>query len=312
MASVTCGNCNAAISKDSKFCGNCGNEKSGEIGKQRKTSDPSSLGLGSDAMAIINAINMNTDKKVGELQTEVKSLHGEVREVKTELVSTNARIDQTNCRIDKSDQRIDALENQMKSKMVPDSAKHKYGIPRNKRTTVVVGGFKPGTDKHVIEAKLKEITQECKDDVRESFCPAKLCHSIGKIDFKDNDKLWSFLKANKGRRFQHNGEDLWHNIDSTKDERTLSKRVNEVVKRISEHITQKGQCSSENVKNFVSGDGDHGQVYYKPMGTPLSGEYVKIFERDGMSTKLKIGPDAQKAGLEFDLGACLSQVNALE
>ena len=305
MATTNCVECNYAIPKGTKFCGSCGADNSDQKGKLRKTS---SGDLGADAMAIINAINGNTDQKVGELSKEVKTMGKDVEQIKSDVANTNTRLDTTNERLDKSDKRIDALEQRMKSNVKDASNSIQFpDVPRNKRTTVVVGGYAKDTDKNIIEASLKSITADCQDDVRESYCPGKLCGSIGKIDFKDNDKMWKFLKAHKGKKFQHEGGNLWHKVHQNLNERILSKRVMQAVALLAEHLVSKGICTNEDIKKYAYGDGDRGTVFYTPPG---SKQFHRVFESKPDCLELQEGPGSQASGLDFDFQDCLSKVNA--
>ena len=74
MASIACAGCQMNILKEAKFCSECGTENVGDTGKRSKTTE-----LGSDAAAIVAAINRNTDEKFKELKSDINEIKSEGR-----------------------------------------------------------------------------------------------------------------------------------------------------------------------------------------------------------------------------------------
>ena len=116
----------------------------------------------------------------------------------TKVKETNTRVDSHDMRFEILEAEIQALEEQLEhggraisagSKgQHPDGSldgKARLSVPINRRWSVVVGGFDKDTSKDVIEMKLREITDNMKQNISDQFCPGKFS-SVGIIVFKGN------------------------------------------------------------------------------------------------------------------------------
>ena len=65
---IVCSSCRANITKDSKSFPECGGENLGDAQKRCKSQ------MGSDAQAIIDAVNVNTDSKFDSLRKDIQGL----------------------------------------------------------------------------------------------------------------------------------------------------------------------------------------------------------------------------------------------
>ena len=110
MATIVCSNCKANIFKGVKFCNECGMESSGEPGKQCRTQ------VGTDAQAIIAAVNANTDKKIDALKSDIKTLGSEVQDLKNVVADTNTRMDKNEGRMDSFEAEISKVRDELQAR----------------------------------------------------------------------------------------------------------------------------------------------------------------------------------------------------
>lgn len=117
-----------------------------------------------------------------------------------------------------------------------------------RREVIVVGGFLPDTERHVIVDQLK--TMVLADPGRgwtgagvvDCYAPGQF-GCIGKIKFTNPDRLWALLKAFKGYKFSWQGRLLFHSIEKTMAEQELSRRVSRAAKIIREHLEAIGRLA---------------------------------------------------------------------
>ena len=72
------------------------------------------------------------------------------------------------------------------------------------RHTLIFGGFKPDTDRADIEEALRDIV-DTYEGVERVAILGKFAQ-VGKVTFKDSDRMWDFIKVNKGVKFPYLGE----------------------------------------------------------------------------------------------------------
>ena len=135
---------------------------------------------------------------------------------------------------------------------------------------------------------------------------------MGSIDFGTSEDMWAFIESNKGKKFEfvlgENVFPLWFSIDKTKDEQTVSKRTSKAIALLREHMKQSHSIPDEQLKRVIDGDWDQGLVFYRPAG---GGPITRLLDRKRDVLTLHVGDTATSAGLNFDFGSSLTQINSV-
>ena len=311
MAAVSCAACNTQIARESKFCPECGTPVSGDEAKRSKKTTQ----LGEEAHTIISSINATISHATKCLEGKVDNVSKDVKALESHLAATTKRVDDHDLRLEAVESELKTLRELIEaggprssaSGQTPNaqSSESRTAAVLHKRQSVVVGGFERDTAKEIIEKRLKIITSEVKDTVKETFSLGKVS-SVGIIVFSSSKCMWDFLKKYKGQRFSHNDRDLWHSIEKTKEERELCKRVSRGVKIARSQVAQTLGVSDDEAKKKVDGDWVRGMVYLKQEET-----VVRIFEKERDQNVLKLASTAKHVFPDLD-PAELVNINNVE
>ena len=79
--------------------------------------------MGSDAQAIIDAVNANTDSKLASLRKNVQGFGVEVKALKAGVMRTNSRMDENNKRREILEQEMCELEDELKLRSQDEEVK---------------------------------------------------------------------------------------------------------------------------------------------------------------------------------------------
>jgi hypothetical protein len=162
-------------------------------------------------------------------------------------------------------------------------------VPINKRKVLFVGGFPYNSERDAIVAKFREMVAPCVDTIApEGLFTTRKITSFGKIAFKTNDDMWSFINANKSSKFTFEEKEIYWSIDKTEEETNLSKRVTKAVKLLKEHYATNG-IAKEDLKKYISAEWNFGVVYFKDS---LVGKFVEAFTKPKGQNELKVNPAA--------------------
>lgn len=291
----------APLPEKALFCPGCGKEASNDDQAKR-------MRKADEFQEVIDAINRNTNTKVGEVNTSLVALQGEVGGLKTEISGLNdqvgglkTRVEEANKRVDKHDVMLENLQGEIRmlkergvGQVIQASSGHEQrtSVPRNCRWSLVIGNFEFDTEKEEIEKKLKEMTSDREENVQEFFCPSK-----------------RFLQDHKGNRFRFDDRTLWHSTDLIRDERVLGKKSSRAIQFVRENLVSAGKCDDNQAKRYVDGVYHEGKVTYRKEG---KGKAHLIYTKKEDVLDLTLGPDAVAVDVGFDLATYLPQVKGSE
>eukprot|EP00959_Pyramimonas_sp_CCMP1952_P159606 3338420-Pyramimonas_sp.AAC.2 len=189
-------------------------------------------------------------------------------------------------------------------------------VPKTRRQIIVVGGFPTDTEKAHILQKLRDIVSVQQGFpnwtdpslVEDMYTPGPFA-SIGKIKFRSSQNMWTFLKAFKGHKFSYNGRPLFHQIDSTEDERQMSKRTsaarNIVIKHLKEIQRLSENPTREDLQQTLPCDWDAGIVRYRAQDGMIS----RLFEANRATGLFEVSPQAQASALQIRWAEHLQDIN---
>ena len=108
-------------------------------------------------------------------------------------------------------------------------------LPLGRRLVIFVGGFCEKLDSKDLIGALRGQTQTFQgiEDITSIGRPSDKSDK-GKITFTHSDDMWDFLKGMKGKKLMYKDKALFHTIDKSRDEQTISRKVYGIVKAIKE------------------------------------------------------------------------------
>lgn len=204
--------------------------------RRSRPRDGGSSVLSAEARAIINAVNGNTDSKIGVVIERISKVETRQTTMETRMDRYDAEL----VRIAAASARPAAGGGTGSAGGGPASSAgdDEYNTPIARRCVVVIGGFPQDTARPDVENMLNIIFDGT--IVIDKWAPYRL-GSIGKVRFSSSSSMWTWIKANAGTRFtmlyrgpgsSTDGNKLWFSIDKTKAERELSKKISTIYKKV--------------------------------------------------------------------------------
>jgi hypothetical protein len=159
--------------------------------------------------------------------------------------------------------------------------------------------------KCVIEADLRSIFDE--SEVKDMFCPGKRC-SIGKVEFRNPDLMWGFIKANKGTKLKGaNAQELWFTVEKSDDERLTAKRTGKALQLVREGTVLNEGKTEEEAKLLSDADWVRGVVW-----ATVDGTSIRIFEKPRTKTDFEVTVEARASPIGLDLDITVAEVNSIQ
>ncbi|CAK0906972.1 unnamed protein product, partial [Prorocentrum cordatum] len=215
------------------------------------TLDPA-FGLGREAAAMVNAIK-------AALNPVCSSIRRDVENVRTQLMNMSLKVDLMTTRMD-SLSRVDKTDKNVQDLMSRTAALEQGGVTSN--------------------SSVKEEMWEVPEVVglvavtRDIYTPGPFA-SFGKIKFISSQNMWTFLKALQGHKFQFQGNNLFHHIDSTEDETHVSKRTSAARNVVAKHLQEPSALGLNPTRNDI--------LHAVPCD--WDGVIVRFRSRDGQTTR---------------------------
>ena len=118
--------------------------------------------------------------------------------------------------------------------------------------------------------------------------------------------MWKFLKDHRGQKFSHNGKTLWHNINRTREETVLAKKVSKAVNLLRQHVISEMNVPEADSKKWIDGDWEKGVVFLRQNG---SGRAIRLFDKARGEDVLHVSPEASQSEINFDFKSHLNNIN---
>ena len=148
--------------------------------------------------------------------------------------------------------------------------------------------------------------------------------TCGRVDFKDNDVMWDFIKSNKRKKFEFDGikDALWWSVEKTDAERLKIAKVSYLVNNLKDFLVDKLKISVFEAKKRVDGDYSRGYIMFITEASEVKedpAEDINIERKHQRILDSKYGDQYfVKEGtreiqdlLGFDWDAAISHVNAM-
>ena len=186
-----------------------------------------------------------------------------------------------------------------------------HTLPLGRRRVVFVGGFGEDIDAEEVKKCLRAQTATFGgiEDVVAIGNPS----NKGKIIFDHCDDMWNFLRGMKGKKLEFKGKALFHSIDKSRDEQTLSRRVYHVVKAVRDSAMVPLGLTDQDWWQTIKHNDVAGLAWIK---LSIEGETknVKIVQKKATTLELEVGPSimqylARIGGV--DLAAVVVAANGL-
>ena len=261
-----------------------------------------SSGLDAQGQAIVAALNASLGTKIDAVDGKLSSLSAKVDDIDGKVKHMDKKVDAVSERVDKQDERIAKLESALESGPNKGHIQSDF-VPKSKRKLIVIGAF-GDSSKESVETTMAGIIAEVEPRPK-IYVKGKLI-DVARIEFDCPDTMWAFLKKHKGKKFSHNGKDLWHRVHQTVDEQNIGKRTSKAVSMVREHVKNGMSIDDEKAKQIIDGDWDLGLVFYRPDSGPV----VRLYDRAKDETTLRVHKDAASSAINFDFKAKLSDINA--
>jgi len=304
--------------------------------------------LAPESQAIVDALNLSLGQSISGLRADITSVNASVLSLGTKVASVENSVVNVATKVDKQEVRLSKLEAQMAgirssppsnasdasmSTAVPAGSSPPRTNPYSKssrpqaqamgpiarRRTLVFGNFERDTPSAEISERLRTITSTA-GGVEDIKVPGRYC-SYGLVTFIDSNRMWAFLKANKGVKFQHSGEGiatrtLWHAIEKSQEERDFGKRVGQAVSLIVQDFVNNGLKSGEGsldstaARALIDANYDRGPIMLLPGNNARP---IRIYERDEVNDVLVAASDSSLAAFstfsDFDVRGHLTEIN---
>ena len=116
------------------------------------------------------------------------------------------------------------------------------------RKTIIVGGFPSETGRPEIEGALRNIVAGTEGV--EKVLSLGRYSTVGRIDFINNDVMWDFIKSNKRKKFEFEGEKdvLWWSVEKTDAERLKVAKVSYLINNMKDYLADKHKISAFEAK----------------------------------------------------------------
>ena len=110
------------------------------------------------------------------------------------------------------------------------------------------------------------------------------------------------MKGNKGHRFKCGERELFHAIELSEKEITISKRVTKAVKILREHLSGGHDLSETQCRKWIDGDWEKGAVYVRKEG---KGKNFEVYAKIDSGTDLALGKLIPEVDIGLDFGSQL-------
>jgi hypothetical protein len=133
------------------------------------------------------------------------------------------------------------------------------------RTGLIFGGFENDSDGDDIERCLRTIVQGIEGVV--NIKALGKFGIAGKVTFETNDLMWAFIKAHKGVKFAHNGNEraIWYSIEKTTEERQGAAKMSAIIRGLVKHLVEVNGKDETTARRIIDSDYKKGIVVFKEL-----------------------------------------------
>ena len=265
--------------------------------------------------SLVDAMNLSLGMKISEVGVKVDNVQGALSDLSSRVSGVETKVSGVEQKVGDQGTRLQALEQEVASLKanggappplpstgdVPDSNKFP---PKGQRRTVVFCFWPGDTPRDDIVADLRKFAPDPSAvDEDGYYTPARFCNK-GKIRFKSVSKMWAWIKAHKGVKF--NDDTVWWAIDKPQHERLASKKVSKAVSLVKEYIVEReGTMSDESLRNRVPADYDNGFVMFKASAAAKAVRILELPRGETLWAKSSNAPEL----VGFDWAAALAAIN---
>jgi len=145
----------------------------------------------------------------------------------------------------------------------------------SKEGLMCVGGYPEDSSVEFRENHLREWLKLSMDDV-EDFWPVGKYHSLAKVQWKGDRKMWKFIRSKRGVVEKIGESKLWWGPDRTPEEQQERRLVTRALNLVKDIVKQKQSCDDTTAKQFVDADYTKGAILYLAAGE----RNRRVLERD--------------------------------